>query len=36
MPMVAPIMRAVLSRPDAVPDRAGGTAATATPLTGRC
>ena len=30
MPMVAPVMRAVLSRPDAVPERAAGTAATAT------
>lgn len=34
-PIVAPTMRAVLSIPEAVPARAGGTAATATPLTGR-
>src|SRR6185312_9059454 len=34
MPKVAPIMRAVLTNPDAVPERAGGTAATATELTG--
>ena len=33
-PSVAPTMRAVLTRPDAVPDRSGGSAATATPLTG--
>ena len=34
MPIVAPIIRAVLSIPDAVPERACGTVATATPLTG--
>jgi hypothetical protein len=34
IPSVAPIMRAVLTRPDAVPERAAGTLATATAFTG--
>jgi hypothetical protein len=34
MPSVAPTMRAVLTRPKAVPERAGGGLATATALTG--
>jgi hypothetical protein len=33
-PKVAPTMRAVLSMPEAVPERSGGSAATATPFTG--
>jgi hypothetical protein len=34
IPSVAPIMRAVLTRPDAAPERAAGTLATATAFTG--